>query len=113
MGYRSHVVIAMREEIVADFLTLMATNEEVKELCITEMKSDAYSKGDLLIELNNVKWYNCYPEVIALEKFMNAQDNKNYRFLRAGESHDDMTEEGDYIADCLYVWQPSPVIEMT
>ena len=93
MGYRSHVVIAMREEIVADFLTLMAINEEVKELCITEMKSDAYSKGDLLIELNNVKWYNCFPEVIALEKFMN--------------------EEGDYIADCLYVWQPSPVIEMT
>ena len=60
MGYRSHVVIAMREEIVADFLTLMAINEGVKELCITEMKSDAYSKGDLLIELNNVKWYNCY-----------------------------------------------------
>ena len=54
MGYRSHVVIAMREEIVADFLTLMAINEEVKELCITEMISDAYSKGDLLIELNNV-----------------------------------------------------------
>jgi hypothetical protein len=113
MGYRSHVVIAMREEIVADFLTLMAINEEVKELCITEMKSDAYSKGDLLVELNNVKWYDCYPEVKALERFMGAQDNKNYRFLRAGESGEDMTEEGDYFADSLYVWQPAPVIEMT
>ena len=113
MGYRSHVVIAIREEIVADFLTLMATNEEVKELCITEMISDAYSRGDLLIELNNVKWYDSFPEVKALEVFMNAQDNKNYRFLRAGESHDDMIEEGEYFADSLYVWQPAPLIEMT
>jgi len=113
MGYRSHVVIAMREEIVADFLTLMAVNEGVKELCITEMKTDAYSKGDLLVEIQGVKWYDAFPEVRAINEFVAEQDNKNIRFLRAGENHDDMIEEGDYVADCLYVWQPAPVIEMT
>jgi len=102
----------MREEIVADFLTLMAINEEVKELCITEMKSDVYSKGDLLVELQDVKWYDSYPATRAINNFVDEQDNKNIRFLCAGEDHDDMIEEGDYFADCLYVWQPSPVIEM-
>ena len=77
MGYRSEVVLAIAPEAAHAFMTLTAQCPEVMQLCqdADQFESGYQDKGDWFIRWSHIKWYDSYPEVAALEAFINALES--------------------------------------
>ena len=120
MGYRSEVVFAVAPPLVDKFLAVMAASEKVRDL----IKYDKYSRegiqfgfyneGDIVVNLNSIKWYESYEEVRNITEFFEDAVNDNeggedfVRFIRIGEDPGDQEVMGYYEEDQLYI--PSPGI---
>ena len=116
MGYRSEVVLAVSKEMVPHFLTVMAQCEGIRGMiqdCQT-FDEDYLEEGGMLLHWSDIKWYESYPEIAAIEKFINdcegeevvGWDAEKYeedgepwnhvRFVRIGEERDDVDVRGHF-----------------
>jgi len=120
MGYRSEVVFAVAPPLVDKFLAVMAASEKVRDLIKYNeyskegIRFNHYNEGDIVVNLDGIKWYEEFEEVKKITEFFEdaVNDNEggedNIRFIRIGESPDDQEVMGYYEEDQLYI--PSPGI---
>lgn len=120
MGYRSQVVLAIAPEAAHAFMALQAKHPEVMALCndADEFMSGYETEGDYFMHWSDIKWYEDYPEIDSLMRFITAvtsdEDLDDYgeserpqnleggdipwdffiRFIRLGESHEDIEDLG-------------------
>lgn len=52
------------------------------------------SQGSRLYVCDYLKWYNSYPDIEYLERFMNSLNDEDYLFIRIGEEYDDTEYRG-------------------
>ena len=83
MGYRSQVVLAISKHLTP-FLTLAASQHPETEAFVFKHHDvfDRDYQGDKswLITWDGVKWYDSYPDVQAIEKFVNEAVCDEYKF---------------------------------
>jgi len=116
MGYRSEVVFAIAPPLVDKFLAVMAASDEVRDLIkYNEYRKEGirfnhYNEGDIVVNLDGIKWYGEFEEVKKIKEFFDEheEDDDNIRFIRIGEDPDDKEVMGYYEEDQLYI--PSPGI---
>ena len=110
MGYRSHVVLAIAEPLVPQFMVTMAKSPEARVLCFGDadnMQRDFQGeKGSFFFEWEGIKWYDSFEEIQAIEDFMSwacdkhtidgeeIDGDEHYRFVRIGEDADDIETRG-------------------
>ena len=110
MGYRSHVVLAIAEPLVPQFMVTMAKCPEARVLCFgdTDKQERDFQgeKGSFFFEWEGIKWYDNYEPIRAIMDFLSwACDNhkigdeeidgeEHYRFVRIGEDYDDIETRG-------------------
>ena len=119
MGYRSDVVLAIAPEAASAFMALCAKCPKVLELChdADVFKSGYAQEGDYFMSWTSIKWYESYPEIEALNEFieMMASDNltdygepewpkrpdgskdqwgEYFKFVRIGEDQEDVEQYG-------------------
>ena len=120
MGYRSEVAIAIHPDKVSDFLAVLSGCTQAYDLCkgypsdeYSGMKSDVFTKGDLFVSLDGIKWYEGYKEIDVIDEFIRKvieddDEPDKVRFLRIGEDHQDIQECGEYAWDDLRI-QPASI----
>ena len=97
MGYRSQIIFVVEKPLVSSLLTLFATNPTVREMLTCDNPIKQSDKGDMLFQIDWIKWYDDFPEVQALENWMSDQDTGheyNYSFNRLGEEFGDHDSRG-------------------
>ena len=111
MGYRSEVILAVGPEVMPQFLTTLAKSPEARALCFQEhddMINDYCGvKGAMLFRWGNIKWYDSYEGISALQDFIDWCDGEDievdgkqvnadsfYRFVRIGDEMDDNETQG-------------------
>jgi len=117
MGYRSEVVFAIAPPLVDKFLAVMAASDEVRDLIkYNEYRKEGirfnhYNEGDIVVNLDGIKWYEEFEEVKKIKEFFDEheEDDDNIRFVRIGEDLDDQELMGYYQEDTIYI--PSPGIQ--
>jgi len=123
MGYRSEVVLAISKEMLPHFMTTMAQCPEVRPLVFeyTDRLDKNYDdEGGWLMHWSEIKWYDTYKEIAAIERFVTDCDGdcletwtpeveeehgsmyNNFRFIRMGEEYDDMENKGEFCYDAIY-----------
>ena len=96
MGYRSEVYLGVDNNIVEQLLTFVGTNQEVYRLLFDESEyAKRTKKGGLHFRWDYVKWYDSYDPISKLTDFLNDHD-ENIKFLRIGESADDVEDHGQF-----------------
>jgi len=114
MGYRSEVAIAIHKDLQGEFLTFLNTEKLMAEIFsgYFQLEKDFQGKGHWLFRQGDIKWYDGYPsdypEVDLFERFFDQMDESNetiqkYRFIRVGESNDDVEERGQWFDSDLWV----------
>lgn len=108
MGYRSDVALLLDKESVMKLQAAITdpaldeeTRKEVNNLLDNPEKhlQDADTGAELWY-WDSLKWYADYPDVSFIENFLyTACDVDNYRFMRVGESWDDIEVEGCMLDD--------------
>ena len=107
MGYRSEVVIAISKDLMPHFLTVFAKEPNCRAMVFKDhdhMSEDYDGEGTFLVSWSDIKWYEGYPEVDALNHFIDKCDGDeiegikdpwdHFRFMRLGEDSNDMVEKG-------------------
>lgn len=94
MGYRSDVVIAMKDEKFAELVKSMddkvATN-------FFEMTGEPKKRNDwTLVHITDVKWYEDYPEVKAVNDFLSYLEEDDFAYHIMGEDNEDYTHKGTW-----------------
>ena len=110
MGYRSEVVLAVDKRIEGMLIHVFTSCPGAYELChgagAVFKKIDR--KDALMFHWKDIKWYESFEEIGAIERFMNKLDNSDdieidgvwislsdlYRFVRTGEEFDDIEVRG-------------------
>ena len=99
MGYRSDVVIALRKDALDNFInnycTLIVAFEFIHGS--HEMtRKDSDENEWYLFAWRSVKWYDDFPEVQAINKFMNEEEHHSnegsFEYHVMGENSDDYTQ---------------------
>ena len=115
MGYRSKIAIAIHKDVHGEFLAFLNTEELIREIFTSgwfQLDKDFQGEGHWLFQQGDIKWYadfaDTYPEVDMFERFFNQMDETNetiekYRFIRVGESNDDVEERGEWHDSDLWV----------
>ena len=94
MGYRSQVVLAVDEKIAPAFMAMLAKETEAHNLCFRdaeEVITSYVEDGSFLFRWDHIKWYDSYPEVQAVEAFMQAANENDLRDY--GEKEPPMIEK--------------------
>jgi hypothetical protein len=97
MGYRSDVIIAIKKEVKAKSVLL---NTKLPEMLTEE--ADEYTVeaiGIIYYEMEGIKWYQAYPEIIEVEDFLNTLSLEDYQFIRTGEEPGDVENHGNLEAE--------------
>ena len=123
MGYRSEVILAVDAKIVPALMTAFAKCEQTQKMCTQDtdnLETDYDGEGNWLMRWDHIKWYDSYPEVAMIEKFIeglecedlsefglkdddNAADySELFKFVRIGEDMDDNAPRG-YGFEALYI----------
>jgi hypothetical protein len=119
MGYRSEVLLYVGPEVMPQFMVTMAKCQGARELCFgsadQRVKDYQDIKGSFLFKWEWLKWYDSFPEIEAINDFMDwcegeeiPTDEQNadgetltrsacefFRFVRIGEEMDDNEQRGD------------------
>lgn len=93
MGYRSEVILTMKDEKFAELVKSMDDRVAANFFEMTEPKK---RKDWTLVHFSDVKWYEDYPEVKAVEDFVSTLDEDDYAYHILGEDHDDYTHRGTW-----------------
>ncbi len=120
MGYRSEVVLAIDAKIVPALMTAFAKCEETQKLCtqhVDNLDTDYEGAGNWLMRWDHIKWYDSFPDVAMIEKFIEGLDSDDlsefglkseeplaelYKFVRIGEDMDDSESRG-YGFEDIYI----------
>ena len=107
MGYRSEVVIAISKDLMPHFLTVFAKEPGCRPMVFKDhdyMNENYDGEETFIVSWSGIKWYEGYPEVDALNHFIDKCDGddiegledpwEHFRFLRLGEDSNDMVEKG-------------------
>ena len=114
MGYRSQVVLAISKHLTP-FLTLACSQEAEAQALVfkhhDEFKRDYGGDKSWLITWDSIKWYESYPDIAAIEKFVQeavcdeyefedddgnaGASSEHVRFGRVGEESGDIEVSGD------------------
>ena len=112
MGYRSEVALAVSKQAMPHFLSVMAKEPEVRTMIFKDhdtLEENYDGEGTLLVVWHSIKWYTAYPEVKAIEDFLEACESDmlegfelpkgefqgdHVRFVRIGEEFDDCETKG-------------------
>ena len=87
MGYRSDVVIVVKNQHLSDDSVIYHENLMKPENVTVE--------GDWsLIHFNWIKWYEAYPEVATVMDWLNNLPPEDYYFYRVGEESGDIEYQG-------------------
>ena len=111
MGYRSEVYLGVDKEIIEKLLTYAGLNPNAYKMLFeyTEYAKKA-ENGGLLFYWDHVKWYDSYPDVRIIQEFiMDDEHHEQVKFLRLGESYDDIEEVGG--SDNFYFEVDRQVVE--
>jgi hypothetical protein len=95
MGYRSDVVIALTNS-ANTAKEHNPTIQKAFDSCGFVLVTDDCNRN--LYEVKDVKWYEGYPHVDAVEAFLKTIPDEDYYFARAGEDLDDVERHGGYDA---------------
>ena len=105
MGYRSEVALAVSKDAMAQFLTTLAKSPPARQLCFEfsdeVVKDYEDEEGALLFKWTQIKWYEGYEPMDALEAFVNENEEQT-RLVRCGEEGDDTEEKGDLFSELIY-----------
>ena len=80
MGYRSQVVLAVDEKIAPAFMAMLAKETQAHDLCFRDSDEviAAYGEeGSFLFRWDHIKWYDSYPEITAIQEFMEAANEND------------------------------------
>lgn len=112
MGYRSEVALAISKVAMPHFLSVMAKHPEVRAMVFKgcdHLDQNYNGEGTLLVVWHNLKWYEHFPEVKAINSFIEeceldmlesfdvgeeGHQGEHVRFVRLGEDSDDYEEKG-------------------
>jgi hypothetical protein len=95
MGYRSEVVLAVDAKIVPALMTAFAKCEATQKLCTQEcdeLNTDYDGDGNWFMRWDGIKWYESYPEIAMLTRFieaMNCDDLSEFGMKENGEALSD------------------------
>ena len=119
MGYRSEVVLYVGPEVMPQFMVTMAKCQAARAMCFAEadekIKDYRDVKGSFLFRWEWLKWYDSFPDVQAINDFMDWCDGEDiptgekdaegnnkmthagefFKFIRIGEEMDDNEQRGD------------------
>ena len=114
MGYRSQVVLAIIKELIPFLMLATSKNKEAEALvfrCADKFDRDYGGDKSWLLHWDSIKWYESYPSVDAIEKFVTEAESDEYnitdddgnevsssdlvRFVRVGEDNDDIEVRGN------------------
>ena len=113
MGYRSEVVLAISKQIMPHFLAVLAKEPETRPLIFKHhdhLDQNYNNEGTLLVTWEGIKWYDSYPEIQAINEFIqeaeadgiegfelpeNEWQGNHVRFVRLGEEYDDCDSRGE------------------
>ena len=73
MGYRSEVVLAISKEMIPHFMVTMAKEPLVRALVFEDsdrLDQDYDGDGGWLMNWTGIKWYDSFPEVAAIQAFV-------------------------------------------
>ena len=89
MGYRSQVVLAISKHLTPFFTLKVTQNKDAESLVFAE--ADTFDRdygGDKswLMVWDNIKWYESYEDIQALEKFIHEANDDEYKFEVDGEA---------------------------
>ena len=94
MGYRSNVVIAIKQS-KADELDDLLKGKKFPEL-FTEDWVKTHVDGDTkYFVFDDIKWYESYGDVIEVNNYLDAMPEECYGFMRTGEEDGDTEERGN------------------
>ena len=112
MVYRSQVVMAISKELIPFLLLATSKCKEAEELVFKygNLERNYESDKSWLLVWDNIKWYEGYADIDAIEKFMNDAESGDwvvtnddgedvhseelFRFVRVGEEHSDVEVRG-------------------
>lgn len=105
MGYRSEVklVLSKNDELAkrTDHWELWISGKGAGSLLknLEEMFDVEHLENEVVFSANWLKWYPEYPDVAAIESYMDWLDNEDlsghYQFIRIGEEFNDIEFRGD------------------
>ncbi len=123
MGYRSEVVLAISKEMIPHFMVTMAKEPLVRALVFEDsdrLDQDYDGDGGWLMNWTGIKWYDTFPEVAAIQTFVDDCDAacletwqtehggpdqskphdmneyEHFRFVRLGEENEDVEDKGEF-----------------
>lgn len=111
MGYYSDVTLALTKKGAAALKKRLSDSsipenarKETKDLLENSSKHVRDERtGTEIWHWESIKWYACdpqhFPEVDFLESFLTELEEKDYRFMRIGESYDDVEVYGNFLDD--------------
>jgi hypothetical protein len=121
MGYRSEVILAVGPEVMPQFMVTLAKSPEARAMCFDEAdrKNDYEEKGNMLFSWYDIKWYDSFEGVSAIQDFLDWCDSESvpvsdeqraqdksptpathidgdecYKFVRLGDEIEDIEERG-------------------
>ena len=111
MGYRSEVVLAVSKKMMPHFLGHLSQCDDAAYKFVfmeTDKKIVDYDgEGTTVFSWDHVKWYESYPEIKAINDFVQMNTDylygvskdfldpaAHFRFVRMGEENADIEEEG-------------------
>jgi hypothetical protein len=110
MGYRSEVVLAISKDLMPHFLNVMAAEPDARTLVFKHhdtLQENYEGEGTLLVAWSDIKWYDSFPEVKAIQEFIEICEAdliediedcyEHFRYVRLGEDTDDTTEKGELL----------------
>jgi len=112
MGYRSEIALAISREALPHFLSVLAKEPEARTMVFKhhdKLDRDYDGEGTLFVHWSDIKWYDSFPEVQAINSFVEELDGDyldgfelsegeyqgdHVRFVRLGEDMDDIDVKG-------------------
>ena len=103
MGYRSDVRITISKKGYSKMKNYLENYVKEKELdrddifeLLDSPDIDFENKYQKYIGWNDLKWYDCYPDIIAINEALSHIENEgySYKFTRIGEELTDIEEYG-------------------
>ena len=93
MGYRSDVILAMKHEKFKELLKTMEDRVAIRFLENQEVKE---KDNWVLMNFVDVKWYEDFAEVKAVNTFVDTLDEEDFSYHILGEEDDDYTKRGTW-----------------
>ena len=93
MGYRSDVILAMKHEKFKELLKTMDDRLAIRFLENQEVKE---KDNWVLMNFVDVKWYEDFAEVKAVNTFVDTLDEQDFSYHTLGEDDGDYTERGTW-----------------